>query len=144
MYQHRTYSQLIVPDGVRCRDPNCKSRIHQAEISEFHESIICSLTASSQPLTVPNNRGTKQAIVPGWNEYVKEHHDAAMDSYWLWREMGKPRNGDVFTLMKLCRSRLNTLFENARGTKKLLYLIGLPIKCVKLISAISGKKFGVL
>ena len=26
-------SQLILPDGVRCRDPNCKSRIHQAEIS---------------------------------------------------------------------------------------------------------------
>ena len=60
-------SQLIVPGGVRCRDPNCKSRIHQAEISEFHDSIICSLTACSQPLTVPNNRGIKQAIVPGWN-----------------------------------------------------------------------------
>ena len=33
-------SQLTVPDGVICRDPNCKSRIHQAEISKFHYSII--------------------------------------------------------------------------------------------------------
>ncbi len=47
-----------------------------------------SLTACSQPQTAPNNRV--------WNEYVKEHHDAAMDAYWLWREMGKPRNGDAF------------------------------------------------
>ena len=83
-------SQLIVPDGVRCRDPNRKSRIHQAEISEFHDSIICTLTACSQPLTVPNNRDIKQAIVPGWNEYVKEQHEPARDAYWLWREMGKP------------------------------------------------------
>ena len=91
------------------------SRIHRAEISEFHDSIICSLTACSQPLTVPNNRGTKQAIVPGWNEYVKEHHDAAMDAYWLWREMGKPRNGDVFTLMKLCRSRFKYALRKCDG-----------------------------
>ena len=49
-------SQLTVPDGVICRDPNCKSRIHQADISGFHDSIICTLTACSQPLTVPNNR----------------------------------------------------------------------------------------
>ena len=68
-------SQFIVPDGVRCRDPNCKSRIHQADISEFHDSITGSLTACSQPLTAPNNRAIKLAIVPGWNEYVKEHHD---------------------------------------------------------------------
>ena len=98
-------SQLIVPDGIRCRDPNCKSRIHQAEISELHDSIMGSLTACSQPLTAPNNRDIKQAIVPGWNEYVKEHNDAAMDAYWLWREMGKPRNGHAFTLMKLCSSK---------------------------------------
>ena len=38
-------SQLIVPDGVRCRDPNCKSRIHQAEMSEFHDSIMGYLIA---------------------------------------------------------------------------------------------------
>ena len=49
-----------------------------------------SLTACSQPLTAHNNRDIEQAIVPGWNEYVKEHHDDAMDAYWLWLEMGKP------------------------------------------------------
>ena len=65
-----------------------------------------------------NNRGTKQAIVPGWNEYVKEHHDAAMDAYWLWREMGKPRNGDVFTLMKLCRSRFKYALRKCKREKE--------------------------
>ena len=48
---------------------------------------------------MPNNRGIKQAIVPGSNEYVKEQHVAARDAYWLWREMGKPGNWDVFTLI---------------------------------------------
>ena len=77
-----------------------------------------SLTACSQPLTAPNNRDIKQAIVPSWNEYVKEHHDAAMDAYWLWREMGKPRNGDAFTLMKLCRIRFQYALRKCKRDKE--------------------------
>ena len=46
-----------------------------------------SLTACSQPLTAPNNRDIKQASVPGWNEYVKEHHDG-FGVRWVSRGMG--------------------------------------------------------
>ena len=67
---------------------------------------------------MPNNRDIKQAIVPDWNEYVKEQHEAARDSYWLWLEMGKPMNGDVFTLMKLCRSRFKYALRKCMRDKE--------------------------
>ena len=67
---------------------------------------------------MPNNRDIKQAIVPGWNEYVKEQHEAARDAYWLWLEMGKPMNGDVFTLMKLCRSRFKYALRKCMRDKE--------------------------
>ena len=41
-----------------------------------------------------------------------------MDAYWLWREMGKPRNGDVFTLMKLCRSRFKYALRKCKKDKE--------------------------
>ena len=41
-----------------------------------------------------------------------------MDAYWLWREMGKPRNGDVFTLMKLYRSRFKYALRKCKRDKE--------------------------
>ena len=70
---------------------------------------------------MPNNRDSKQAIVPGWNEYVKEQHEAATSArgaYWLWRDMGKPRNEDLFSLMKLCRSRFKYALRKCKRDKE--------------------------
>ena len=47
----------------------------------------------------------KYVIVPGWNEQVQELHDAARKAYLTWREIGKPRQGDVFITMKLSQSK---------------------------------------
>ena len=60
----------------------------------------------------------KDVIVPGWNEQVKEVHDAARHAYLTWRDIGKPRQGDVFTMMKLSRKvNLSLPSENVKGTK---------------------------
>ena len=56
--------------------------------------------------------------MPGWNAHVKEQHDR--DAYWLWREMGKPRNGDIFTLMKLSRSRFKYAFRKCKREQEVI------------------------
>ena len=48
----------------------------------------------------------KHAVVPGWNDKVKEFHSAAGNAYLVWRAIGKPRQGDVFNAMKLSRIKL--------------------------------------
>ena len=84
-------------------------------------AIICTLSRCSQPLVSNRNRNIKQAIVPGWNAHVKEQHDYARDAYyWLWREMGKPRNGDIFTLMKLSRSRLKYALRKCKREQEVI------------------------
>ena len=36
-------------------------------------------------------------IVPGWNEYVKEHHLHAKDAlFWWWNLNKKPRHGSIY------------------------------------------------
>ena len=39
-------------------------------------------------------------IVPGWNTYVKDSHNAARDAFYLWKQHGSPRNGPVAYLMR--------------------------------------------
>ena len=101
--------------------PTVKKHSHHVEISEFYHTIICTLSRCSQPLVSNRNRNIKQAIVPGWNAHVKEQHDYARDAYyWLWREMGKPRNGDIFTLMKLSRSRLKYALRKCKREQEVI------------------------
>ena len=44
-------------------------------------------------------------IVPGWNEYVKEHHLHAKDSLWWWNLNKKPRLGPIYETMRTTRAQ---------------------------------------
>ena len=63
-------------------------------------------------------RRAKDVIVPGWNEQVKELHVEARHAYLTWRDVGKPRQGDVFTTMKLSRSKLKYALRKCKRDKE--------------------------
>ena len=65
-----------------------------------------------------SNRLVKYCIVPGWNEQVQELHDAARNAYLTWREIGKPRQGDVFIMMKLPRSKFKYALRICKRDKE--------------------------
>ena len=48
----------------------------------FYESIISVLKLSAGHSIPTSDTSTKYNIVPGWNEYVKEHHSLAKDAQW--------------------------------------------------------------
>ena len=43
--------------------------------------------------------------IPGWNDYVKEHHIVAKDALSWWRFNNKPTFGPVYHNMRVCRAR---------------------------------------
>ena len=97
---------IKVPQGITCSDPNCINHSHRDEIDELYASIVNTLKKCSHALVSTGKHVVnKEDIVPGWNEQVKELHCAARHAYLTWRELGKPRQGDVFTMMKLSRSK---------------------------------------
>ena len=54
----------------------------------------------------------KHHVVPSWNEKVK-----ACDAYWLWREIGTPRQRDVFNVMKLSRIKFKHAIRKCKKDK---------------------------
>ena len=48
---------------------------------------------------------SKTCSIPGWNDSVKDLHEAARDAYLLWTYSGKPRQGVVHDIMKQARSK---------------------------------------
>ena len=116
-YTDLELSKIKVTQGIKCNDPNCLNHSHQDEIDELYDSIVSSLKKCSHAFVSSGKHISKEVLVPGWNEQVKELHDAARHAYLTWREIGKPRQGDVFTMMTLSRSNLSMRSENVKGIK---------------------------
>ena len=63
--------------------------------------------ASSEVLKVPMNkiRDNKYAQLSGWNQYCKEVHSLARDTFTIWNEAGKPRRDVLADNMRRTRSQ---------------------------------------
>ncbi len=53
--------------------------------------------------------------VLGWNDYCKEAHSQARDSYLAWRDIGRPRHGIVFDQMKKSRAYFKYLLRESKS-----------------------------
>ena len=117
-YTELELNKIKVPQGIKCNDPNCRNHSHREEIDELYDSIVIALKKCSDALVSTGKRRAKDVIVPGWNEQVKELHVEARHAYLTWRDVGKPRQGDIFTTMKLSRSKFKYALRKCKRDKE--------------------------
>ena len=64
----------------------------------MYKDIVQALQiASDQTAKTYSSKDYK--VLPGWNDYVKEAHSLARNTYVLWRNFWKPRFGPIFEHM---------------------------------------------
>ena len=66
---------------------------------------ICKMLEKCSRETIDAVRSSNLSghIVPGWNDCIKDLHAEARNAYILWRNLGKPRGGPIFELMRHSR-----------------------------------------
>ena len=91
-------------DALSCTNVGCNSAHHREAIDSYYDKV-CNilLRASVDCIGAKRPQSTKGHIVPGWNDLVKDSHTQAREAYILWRNMGKPRHGQVCELMRRTR-----------------------------------------
>ena len=64
--------------------------------NSYFTSISDALDLTSKQ-TIPTSKikCRSECIVPGFNDYFKDLHDSARNSYLVWKQNGKPRGGDT-------------------------------------------------
>ena len=67
-------------------------------MSVFKQATIKCIPSSS-------NCNKKVVPIPGWNEYVKEHHKIARDAFKWWNLNNRPRHGYIYHEMRSSRAR---------------------------------------
>ena len=83
--------------------------------------------------TKAHNSSSKHFVL-GWNDLVSESHQAARESFLIWRSAGSPRHGPLFDIMKTKRAefkRRKRLYEKNAET----------LKADRLASKLSCKDF---
>ena len=95
---------LNVPSDILvCRNVKCTKPDHVNALNKLYDEIINCLTTASEPLYkfVKCNAAQK----PGWNEHAANLHEVARDTFLMWQDQGKPRQGPIFELKKHTQAR---------------------------------------
>ena len=139
-YQTQTgllLSAIDVPHEVlRCTNPNCNDEAHRTLLNNLYNDII---DAAEAIPTKANNPSSKYTVL-GWNDLVRDSHQAARESFLFWRSAGSPRLGPLYNIMKIRRAHFKRN-KRLRETKmlKFLKLKDLPLNYVIIISKTSGR-----
>ena len=88
-------------EALTCNNHKCTT--HSENIRVLYKEIIeiCNNASKACLPHTTGNHGSK--IVPGWNEYVKEHAENAKVWHDVWVQSGKPRQGDIANMKRKTR-----------------------------------------
>ena len=89
-------------DAACCKNTSCNDQLHRSDLDIFYKDIVNTLHESSKHLAT--NQPTQQ-IRPGWSDYVSDLYDFSRETYHLWQDHGKPRQGPIFSIYAQSRRR---------------------------------------
>ena len=92
-----------------CDDCNCTSAEHKLQIDQFYMQLCTVLEKASRD-SIPSFtvNSSRDYIIPGFTEHVKDLHTIARADYCSWRTEGKPRSEPVYLAMKQSRLRFKS------------------------------------
>jgi len=97
-------SNIVLPiAALSCKDANCIA--HKSEIDCFYNSILSAIKQATSECIPRVKSASNFHQVPGWNEYVQEHHNMARDSFKWWNVNNRPRHGYIYDAMRISRAR---------------------------------------
>ena len=102
-------------DLAWCNDVHCKDPGHINAIERLYEDIVSALQQAGEDLQTESSTGFKG--LPGWNEFCKELHQDARDSFLLWRANRSPRFGPLYDDMRRKRAHFKYALRQCKRDK---------------------------
>ena len=81
-----------------------RDKTYLADIDKFYSDIFACISKAVTDVIPCRKRPVSNFNVPGWNTYVQEKHEAAREAFLVWVDVGRPRFGHHFDVMKRTRA----------------------------------------
>ena len=85
---------------------------HTTAIARMYMDIVEAFNEASEELKDKPITSYKQLL--GWSDHCKSAHGAARNSYLMWRDIGKPRQGYAFQEMKSTRAYFKYIIRKCK------------------------------
>ena len=102
-----------------CTDIKCTNSNHIDALNAMYNDVTdCLRECGYEAIGTKSFKHYK--CVPGWNDYVKEHHQVARDAFIMWRDQGKPRQGILHVNMLQSRARFKHVLKDCKRNEEQL------------------------
>ena len=100
-------SEIHLPDEcLECKNMSCSDSRHIEMLNNCYSNVLDAIQRASKTAFADYLIcGNSSHVRPGWSTYCAESHKDARETFLLWRENGRPRQGPIFEAMKLARAR---------------------------------------
>ena len=106
-------------------------------LSNLYNDIIKSLNDAAEAIPTKANNTSSKYTVLGWNDLVRDSHQAARESFLVWRSAGSPRHGPLYDIMKIRRAHFKR--DYVKNMLTFLKLKDLLLNYVIMTSKTSGR-----
>ena len=111
-------NDLEIPNSVINLNENDQN-VYKNEINSYYNDIVNSFLLAGKHISKEIKRKNKKyKVIPGWHEYVQEHHAHARDCYKQWRIRGSPRNDLFHYNMYMSRIRFKNALKTCKRNEK--------------------------
>ena len=96
---------LIYDNSVfTCDDVFCTR--HSNALQRLYDDIL-TVCLNATDKCIPHVKQGKQReqVIPGWNDYVKQHHEEALYWHYWWKVEGRPHHGHTAEMRRITRAR---------------------------------------
>ena len=86
----------------QCWDIHCNSQMHSTQLELYTLSVLEAMESAADESLPRVYQGDmpKRTKFPGWKEYVGPYADESRFWHSLWSSAGKPRSGELYSIMK--------------------------------------------
>ena len=124
--------RMVLYEAFKCCNTCCTNKCHTEEIESTFKELKSIILDSTAEFCFSHRKKFK--IIPGWNDNVRELHSIARKKFLLWKESGRPVDGQKCDEMKVSRSLFKTALKNCKLNEQL-------IRRDKLSKNLYNKKF---
>ena len=102
-------NNVHLPGGVDCLNVKCKCDDHNNEIDQYCCDVLEAVNIAATD-NIPLSGGKKEKNpqnknLAGWSEFVKPYQDEAKFWHAVWVSAEKPRQGELFNVMRQTKSQ---------------------------------------
>lgn len=105
---------------LQCTDASCCDQSHLKQIDDLYASVVAALMEASNEAFTPHPQTTSFVPLAGWNRLLKDSHSTARVAYLLWKNNGKPKNGELYDDMVSKRKKFKYELRHCKKRKEQL------------------------